>query len=63
MQDPSLVGGSYRVQEVCVYPGTLFVSVGTLKLGSLSFLNQIDEVVGCYLIIKIYVHIYILFYK
>ena len=30
-----------RVQEVCIYPGTLFVSsTYTLKLGSLSFLNQ-----------------------
>ena len=37
--EPSLHDG--RVQEVCIYPGTLFVSsMYTLKLGSLSFLNQ-----------------------
>ena len=48
MQDPSLHGS--RVQEVCVYPGTLFVSVSVLKLGSLSFLNQVSEMVS-YIII------------
>ena len=44
IQDPSLHGS--RVQEVCVYPGTLFVSVNVLKLGSLSFLNPVSEMVS-----------------
>ena len=44
MQDPSLHGG--RVQEVCVYPGTLFVNVTSLKIGSLSFINQVSELVS-----------------
>ena len=44
IQDPSLHGG--RVEEISVYPGTLFVSASTLKLGSLSFLNQISEMVS-----------------
>ena len=44
MQDPSLHGG--RVQEICVYPGTLFVNVTTLKIGSLSFINQVSESVS-----------------
>ena len=44
MQDPSLHGG--RVQEVSVYPGTLFISVSVLKLGSLSFLNQVSVMVS-----------------
>ena len=35
-----------RVQEVCVYPGTLFVSADNLKLGSLSFLIDIDHMVS-----------------
>ena len=43
MQDPSLCGS--RVQEVCVYPGTLFFA-NTLKVGSLSFLNKISEIVS-----------------
>ena len=44
MQDSSLHGS--RVQEVCVYPGTLFVA-STLKLGSLTFLNQeVSELVS-----------------
>ena len=43
MQDSSLYGS--RVQEVCVYPGTLFVA-STLKLGSLSFLNHVSELVS-----------------
>ena len=44
MQDSSLYGD--RVQEVCVYPGTLFVRADTLKLGSLSFLNEVDHMVS-----------------
>ena len=44
MQDPSLHDS--RVQEVCVYPGTLFVNVSTLKVGSLSFLSQFNEMVS-----------------
>ena len=43
MQDPSLHGG--RVQEVCVYPGTLFLA-STLKLGSLTFLSHVSELVS-----------------
>ena len=43
MQDPNLHYG--RVQEVCVYPGTLFFS-STLTLGSLSFLNEVNEMVS-----------------
>ena len=35
-----------RIQEVCVYPGTLFVSANNLKLGSLSFLSDIDHMVS-----------------
>ena len=45
MQDSNLHDN--RVQEVCVYPGTLFVSANILKLGSLSFLNQVDHMVSC----------------
>ena len=44
MQDTSLHGS--RVEELSIYPGTLFVSANTLKLGSLSFLNQINEMVS-----------------
>ena len=44
MQDPALHGS--RVEELSIYPGTLFVSAITLKLGSLSFLNQINEMVS-----------------
>ena len=44
MQDSSLHGS--RVQEVCVYPGTLFVCADILKLGSLSFLNEVDHTVS-----------------
>ena len=44
MQLPSLYGD--RIQEVCVYPGTLFVSASALNLGSLSFLNQVSEMVS-----------------
>ena len=44
IQDPSLYGN--KVQEVSIYPGTLFVSASTLKVGSLSFLNQINEMVS-----------------
>ena len=43
-QDSSLHGS--RVQEVCIYPGTLFVSADLLKLGSLSFLNEVDHTVS-----------------
>ena len=43
MQDTSLHGS--RVEELSIYPGTLFVSANTLKLGSLSFLSQINEMV------------------
>ena len=45
MQDPGYHGD--RVQEVSVYPGTLFVSVSVLNLGSLSFLSQVSEIVSC----------------
>ena len=44
MQDPSLHGS--RVEEISVYPGTLFVSANTLKLGSLAFLNEINQTVS-----------------
>ena len=44
MQDPGLHGS--RVEEISVYPGTLFMSANTLKLGSLAFLNQIDQTVS-----------------
>ena len=43
MQDPSLHGD--RVQEVCIYPGTLFFA-NTLKVGSLSFLNKVSEMIS-----------------
>ena len=42
MQDSCLQGS--RVQEVCVYPGTLFINVTMLKVGSLSFLNHVNGV-------------------
>ena len=44
MQDPSLC--EKKVEEISIYPGTLFVNASTLKLGSLSFLNQINEMVS-----------------
>ena len=44
MQLPSLYGD--RIQEVCVYPGTLFANASALNLGSLSFLNQVSEMVS-----------------
>jgi len=44
MQDGSLHVG--KVEEISVYPGTLFVSASNLKLGSLSFLNQVSEMVS-----------------
>ena len=44
MQDSSLHGD--RVQEICVYPGTIFIRADILKLGSLSFLNQVDHIVS-----------------
>ena len=34
-----------RIIEICVYPGTLFVSANSLQLGSLSFINQINDLV------------------
>lgn len=43
MQDTSL--HESRVEELSIYPGTLFVSANTLKLGSLSFLSQVNEMV------------------
>ena len=45
MQVPSYHGD--RIQEVSVYPGTLFISVSVLNLGSLSFLSQVSEIVSC----------------
>ena len=57
MQDSSLHGG--RVQEICVYPGTLFVRADSLKLGSLSFLNQVNHMVS-YVISFMYVCMFIL---
>ena len=44
MQDSSLHGS--RVQEVCIYPGTLLASADILNLGSLSFLNEVDHTVS-----------------
>jgi len=44
MQDASLHVG--KVEEVSVYPGTLFVNASKLKLGSLSFLNQVSDMVS-----------------
>ena len=43
MKDASLHVG--KVEEISVYPGTLFISASNLKLGSLSFLNQVSEMV------------------
>ena len=53
MQDPSLHDN--KVEEVSIYPGTLFVNASTLKLGSLSFLNQIDEMVSLQCSLHIYI--------
>ena len=50
MQDPSLHGS--RVVELSIHPGTLFVTANTLKLGSLSFLNQINEMVSKFVYIS-----------
>lgn len=44
MEDSSLHDG--KIQEVCVYPNTLFINASTLKLGSLSFLNQNNKTVS-----------------
>jgi len=44
MQDASLHVGN--VEEISVYPGTLFVSASKLKLGSLWFLNQVSNMVS-----------------
>ena len=46
MQNSILYGNRVYVQEVCVYPGTLFVRTDFLKLGSLSFLNEVDYMVS-----------------
>ena len=35
-----------RIEEISVHPGTLFVSASALKLGSLSFLTQINQSVS-----------------
>ena len=43
MQDPGVHGS--RVQELSIWPGTLFVNVSSLQLGSLSFLSQITHTV------------------
>ena len=43
MQDVNL--HESRIEEISIYPGTLFVSASTLKLGSLSFLTQINQLV------------------
>ena len=42
-QEPSFLGD--RVQEICIYPGTLFVA-STLKIGSLSFQDEVNEMVS-----------------
>ena len=34
-----------RIKEICVYPGTLFISANSLHLGSLSFLGSINHLV------------------
>ena len=44
MQDHSLHAS--RVEELSIYPGTLFVKVSNLNLGSLSFLSQINDTVS-----------------
>ena len=43
MQDPGVHGS--RVQELSIWPGTLFVNASSLQLGSLSFLSQITHTV------------------
>ena len=35
-----------RIQEICVYPGTFFVSADILQVGPLSFLSQINNTVS-----------------
>ena len=44
MQDPGIYGS--RVEEMSIWPGTLFVNASMLQLGSLSFLSQITHTVG-----------------
>ena len=44
MQNPGL--HESRVEEISIYPGTLFVSANSLKLGSLAYLNQINQMVS-----------------
>ena len=44
MQDHTLHAS--RVEEISVYPGTLFVSASNLNVGSLSFLSQINDTVS-----------------
>ena len=45
IQDVNLHESS-RIEEISVHPGTLFVSASALKLGSLSFLAQINQLVS-----------------
>ena len=48
IQDVSVSG--IRVEEISVYPDTLYVSVSGLKLGTLTFLTQINHSVSYYVI-------------
>ena len=43
LQDPGIYGS--RVQELSIWPGTLFVNASSLQLGSLSFLSQFTHTV------------------
>ena len=43
MQDPGIYGS--RIQELSIWPGTLFVNASSLQLGSLSFLSQFTHTV------------------
>ena len=52
MQDPRS-----GVQELSIWPGTLFVNASTLQLGSLSFLSHISHTVRKFHLVT-YVHIY-----
>ena len=44
IQDCSFYDG--KIQEICVYPGTLFVSADILQIGPLSFLSQTNNTVS-----------------
>ena len=44
-----------RIKEICVYPGTLFVSANSLQLGSLSFLGPINHLVCRRLLCSVHV--------